>query len=615
MSESKTSGDADDEGEVRTRKKNFIETIIDEHNASGRYGGKVHTRFPPEPNGYLHLGHAKSICLNFGLAESYGGLCNLRFDDTNPTKENVEFVENIQNDVRWLGFDWGDRLFFASDYFETLYEWAVKLINDGKAFVCDLNGAEMREYRGTLTEPGRNSPFRDRSVEENLDLFKRMRAGEFEDGARTLRAKIDMASPNLNLRDPVMYRILRAHHHRTGDDWCIYPTYDWTHGSSDSIEGITHSICTLEFENHRPLYDWFLEACEVHHPRQIEFAGLGLTYTILSKRRLGKLVAEGHVKGWDDPRMPTLSGIRRRGFPPAAIREFCAKIGVSKYPGTIELSLLEHTVRAHLNKVAPRTMAVLDPLKLVLVNLPEDHEEWMEAVNNPEDPDAGTRKLPLTRELWIERADFRETAPRKFFRLTTEKPVRLRYGYIIDCVEVVKDEAGEIVELRCEADLDTRSGTGTSDRKCKGTIHWVSAKHARDAEVRLYDTLFTAEDPTDVGEGEEFTKHLNPESLVVKTGVKLEPSLAESKVGEHVQFERTGYFTKDPDSTPEALVFNRTLPLRDSWAKIQKKNQGGQKKGQKSKGKGKKDGQKKGGGKQGQKGGGKPSQGPTPKSP
>ncbi|MCC7175296.1 MAG: glutamine--tRNA ligase/YqeY domain fusion protein [Bryobacterales bacterium] len=549
----------------------FVREMILEDLKTNRFGGRVHTRFPPEPNGYLHIGHAKSICLNFGLAAEFGGKCNLRFDDTNPCKEELEYVESIIRDVRWLGFDWEDRLFYASDYFDQLYEWAVQLIQAGKAFVCDLSAEEVRAYRGTLTEPGRNSPYRDRAIEENLDLFGRMKAGEFPDGARTLRAKVDMASPNLNLRDPVMYRILHAEHHRTGDKWCIYPMYDFAHGQSDSIEGITHSICTLEFEDHRPLYDWYLNALGVHHPQQIEFDRLNLTYTVLSKRRLLTLVQTGYVSGWDDPRMPTISGIRRRGYTPRGIRNFCARVGVSKTNGTIELSLLEHAIREDLNRTAPRVMAVLRPLRVVIENYPEGQVEEMEAVNNPEDPAAGTRLVPFSRVIYIERDDFREDPPKQYYRLAPGREVRLRYAYFIRCVSVVKDEAtGEVLELRCTYDPATRGGNSPPDgRKVKSTIHWVSAAHAADAEVRLYDTLFTREDPG-AEEGREFTSDLNPNSLEVLQGCKLEPALAGAAAGSRYQFERLGYFCADPDSTPGKPVFNRTVALRDTWAKIEK---------------------------------------------
>lgn len=548
--------------------KNFIEQLIDEDLASGRFS-EVHTRFPPEPNGYLHIGHAKSICLNFGLAKTYNGTCNLRFDDTNPTKEETEYVESIMDDIRWLGFDW-DELHYASDYFEQLYEWAEKLIQDGHAFVCDLTGEQIREYRGTLTEPGRNSPYRDRSVEENLDLFRRMRAGEFEDGSRSLRAKIDMASPNINLRDPVMYRILRATHHRTGDEWCIYPTYDFTHGQSDSIEGITFSICTLEFENHRPLYDWYCEKLGIHHPRQIEFAKLKLSTLLMGKRFMLRLINEGHVSGWDDPRMFTIRGYRRRGYTPESIRNFCAEIGVAKFNSTIDIVRLENSVREHLNRVAPRRMAVLDPVKLTITNWPQGKVEMTTAINNPEDESAGTREVPFSGNLLIERDDFREEAPRKFFRLKKGGAVRLRAGYIIDCHDVVKDDDGNVIEILCTYDPETRSGSDTSGRKVKGTIHWVSAEHATPVEVRVYDRLFMVEDPSQCGEGETFIDHLNPDSLKTLTAY-VEPALAEANVGDRVQFERLGYFIVDTDTTPEKMVFNRIVPLRDTWGKMQAK--------------------------------------------
>ena len=555
----------------RTGSKDFIREIIDEHNRTGKYAGRVHTRFPPEPNGYLHIGHAKSICLNFGIAEEYGGLCNLRFDDTNPTKEEQEYVDSIKEDIRWLGFSWGDREFYASDYFDQLYDWAEQLIKAGKAYVCDLNADEVREYRGTLTQPGKNSPYRDRSVEENLDLFRRMRAGEFPDGARTLRAKIDMASPNLNMRDPVMYRILRATHHRTGDKWCIYPTYDWTHGQSDSIERITASICTLEFENHRPLYDWYIEQLGLYHPQQIEFARLNLTYTMMSKRRLLELVKEGHVRGWDDPRMPTISGIRRRGYTPESIRNFCKRIGVAKFDSTIDLGLLEFCVREDLNKRAARVMGVLRPLKVVIENYPEGQVEELDAINNPEDESMGTRKVPFSRVLYIEQDDFREDPPKKFFRLAPGREVRLRYGYYITCKDVVKDpKTGEVVELRCTYDPATRGGSSPDGRKVKATIHWVSAEHAVAAEVRIYDNLFTKPDPYDLPEGGDWRDNLNPNSLEVLPQAWLEPSVANVKPGDRFQFERLGYFCVDPDSKPGALVFNRTVSLVDTWAKIEK---------------------------------------------
>ena len=550
---------------------NFIEQIITADNESGKHEGRVHTRFPPEPNGYLHIGHAKSFCLNFGLAEQFGGTYNLRFDDTNPTKEEQEYVDSIMEDIRWLGFDWEDRLFFASDYFDQLYDWAVQLIKDGKAYVCDLTGDEVREYRGTLKSPGRDSPHRDRSVEENVDLFARMKAGEFADGTHTLRAKIDMASPNVNLRDPVMYRILRAHHHRTGDTWCIYPIYDFTHGQSDSLEGITHSICTLEFEQHRPLYDWYIESLGIFAPQQIEFARLNLTYTVMSKRKLLELVREGHVSGWDDPRMPTLSGLRRRGFTPTAIRNFCKTIGVTKFNSMTEINVLENAVREDLNKIAPRAMAVLRPLKVVVTNFPEDETEQLDAVNNPEDESAGTRKVPFTRELYIEQDDFREEAPKKFFRLKPGGEVRLRWAYFLKCNDVIKNDAGEVVELHCTYDPATKGGSSPDGRKVKGTIHWVSATNAIDAEVRLYDYLFDKENAEEVEEGGDYHDNLNPNSLETIDNAKLEPSLATMSPGDRVQFERTGYFCADADSTAEKLVFNRTVTLRDRWKKIEKK--------------------------------------------
>ena len=546
--------------------KDFIREIIDEDLASGKHSGTV-TRFPPEPNGYLHLGHAKSICLNFGIAREYGGRCHLRFDDTNPTKEEVEYVESIKTDIRWLGFDWGEHLYFASDYFEQLYDWAVSLIREGKAYVDDQTADEIRKTRGDLQTPGTASPFRERPVEENLDLFARMRAGEFGDGEKVLRAKIDMAHPNLNLRDPVLYRILHAEHHRTGKRWCIYPMYDYTHGQSDALEHITHSLCTLEFENHRPLYDWFLENLPVpSRPRQIEFSRLNLTYTVMSKRKLLQLVNEKYVSGWDDPRMPTLSGVRRRGYPPEALRNFCKTIGITKFESTNDFALLEAAVREVLNRTAPRYMAVLDPIKVVLTNYPADQVEEMEAMNNPEDPTAGSRLVPFSRELYIDREDFMEVPPPKYFRLSPGTEVRLRSGYFIRCHEVVKDAAGEIIELHCTYDPETRSGSNPPDgRKVKATIHWVSAAHAIDAEVRLYDRLFAAEFP-DRGEG-SFLDHLNPESLKVLPNAKLERNLASVAVGGTVQFERLGYFCADPDGTTERPVFNRTVSLKDAWAK------------------------------------------------
>ncbi|HMC62913.1 MAG TPA: glutamine--tRNA ligase/YqeY domain fusion protein [Candidatus Solibacter sp.] len=557
---------------------NFVRDIILDDLKTNKYQGRVHTRFPPEPNGYLHIGHAKSICLNFGLAAEFGGQTNLRFDDTNPCKEETEYVDSIIDNVRWLGFDWEGRLFYASDYFGQLYEWAIQLIQSGKAYVCDLSADEVARTRGSFTEPGRDSPYRNRGVAENLDLFARMKAGEFPDGSRTLRAKIDMAAANLNLRDPVMYRILHADHHRTGSEWRIYPMYDYAHGQSDSIEGITHSICTLEFEDHRPLYDWYVEAIGIYHPQQIEFDRLNLTYTLLSKRKLLTLVQDGHVRGWDDPRMPTLSGIRRRGYTPQALRNFCNSIGVSKTNGTIELGLLEHHVREDLNKRALRVMAVLRPLKVVIDNYPEGQVEEMEAVNNPEDAAAGTRKVPFSKVLYIEREDFREDPPKQFFRLAPGREVRLRYGYFVTCTGVIKDEkTGEILEIHCTHDPATRGGNAPPDgRKVKSTIHWVSAAHAIEGEVRIYETLFTKEDPNEtsgdplVGAEGDFTANLNPKSLEVLTG-QLEPSLANVEPGGLYQFERLGYFCVDPDTAPGKPVFNRTVALRDALAKIEKR--------------------------------------------
>jgi glutaminyl-tRNA synthetase len=548
---------------------NFVRDIIDEHLRSGRFT-TVHTRFPPEPNGYLHIGHAKSIHLNFGLARDYHGLCNLRMDDTNPETESMEYAEAIKEDVRWLGFDWDGREFYASDYYEKLYEWAVALIKKGVAYVCDLSVDQVREYRGTVNKAGTPSPFRGRSIDENLDLFRRMRAGEFPDGSKTLRAKIDMASPNMLLRDPLMYRIRREHHYRTGDDWCIYPTYDWAHGQSDSIEGVTHSICTLEFEVHRPLYDWYLDQLGVHHPQQIEFARLNLSHTVLSKRRLLELVNGKLVDGWDDPRMPTISGFRRRGFSPESIATFCETIGVAKDNSIVDLPLLEMCVREHLNKTAPRAMAVLRPLKVVITNYPEDKVEEFEAVNNPEDPAAGSRRVPFSRELWIERDDFMENPPSKFYRLSPGKEVRLRYAYFVKCEEAVKDASGNVTELRCTYDPQTRGGDNPPDgRKVKATLHWVSARHAIEAEVRLYDTLFTVRDPSAVAEGVDWKATLNPKSLEVVKGAKLEPSLASAAPESRWQFERMGYFCADRrDSKPGTLVFNRTVTLRDEWAKL-----------------------------------------------
>ncbi|MBW2392163.1 MAG: glutamine--tRNA ligase/YqeY domain fusion protein [Deltaproteobacteria bacterium] len=554
----------------------FIKKIIEDDLQTNKYDGRVMTRFPPEPNGYLHIGHAKSICLNFGLAEEYGGLCNLRFDDTNPTKEEVEYVESIQEDVRWLGFDWDDRLYYASDYFEQLYQYAVQLIKDNKAYVDSLSAEEIKEYRGTLTEPGKESPHRNRPVEENLDLFERMRAGEFENGTYVLRAKIDMASGNLNMRDPVMCRILHAEHHRTGDKWCLYPMYDWAHGLSDSIEGITHSICTLEFEDHRPLYDWFLEQLEVYQPQQIEFARLNLTHTVMSKRKLLRLVQDNHVSGWNDPRMPTISGLRRRGYTPESIREFCERIGVAKKDSVVDIKLLEYCVREDLNKYAPRVLGVLRPLRLIIDNYPEDQVEELEAINNPEDPSMGTRMVPFSRVLYIEREDFREDAPKKWFRLAPGREVRLRYGYYITCVDVVKDDnTGEVLELRCTYDPETRGGWSTDGRKVRGTLHWVSAPHAIDAEVRLYDHLFLKSNPEEVADGVDFQSNINPNSLEILKSCKLEPSLAQATPGSRYQFERLGYFSVDTDSSEKNLVCNRTVTLRDTWAKIEKKQQAG----------------------------------------
>ena len=554
-----------DNGETGADRLDFIREIIRSDKADGTHA-EIVTRFPPEPNGYLHIGHAKSICLNFGAAEEFGGRCHLRFDDTNPIKEELEYIDSIQEDVRWLGFDWGENLFFASDYFEQLYQWAEALIEAGKAYVDDLSAEEIRAYRGTLTEPGRESPYRDRGVEENLDLFRRMRRCEFADGARVLRAKIDMAAGNINLRDPVLYRILHAHHPRTGDAWCIYPTYDFAHGQSDAIESITHSLCTLEFEGHRPLYDWLVENLPVpSRPRQIEFARLNLNYTVMSKRRLLELVQEGQVKGWDDPRMPTLSGMRRRGFPPAAIRDFADRVGVAKRDSVVDVALLEHCVRTDLNRHAERRMGVLRPLKVVIENYPEGREEELEAVNNPEDPAAGTRMVPFSRELYIERDDFMEDPPKKFFRLAPGREVRLRYAYFITCREVVKDADGNVTELRCTYDPETRGGDAPDGRKVKATLHWVSAAHSVPAEVRLYDHLFTRPDP---GADGNFLDDLNPSSLEVLETCRLEPALAGLSAGELVQFERLGYFCVDPDSSPEHPVFNRTVTLRDTWAKL-----------------------------------------------
>ncbi len=562
-------GGNDSEG---SRPVDFIRAIIEEDIRTGKHDGRVHTRFPPEPNGYLHIGHAKSICLNFGIAGQYSGLCNLRFDDTNPSREDVEYVDSIREDVRWLGFSWDDREYYASDYFEQLYEFAIQLIKAGKAFVCDLTAEQVREYRGTLTEPGRESPYRDRNIEENLDLFTRMRAGEFEDGSRTLRAKIDLASGNINMRDPVMYRVLRATHHRTDDEWCIYPMYDWAHGCSDSIEEITYSICTLEFEAHRPLYDWYLRELGIFPSRQIEFARLNLTYTIMSKRKLLQLVEQGKVSGWDDPLMPTISGLRRRGYTPESIRNFAATIGVAKKDNRVSIDLLDHCLCEDLNKKASRFMGVLHPLKVVIENYPEDKTEELEAVNNPEDPGMGTRMLPFSREIFIEREDFMEDPPRKFFRLAPGREVRLKHAYFIKCESIVKDEkTGELVELRCTYDHETKGGDAPDGRKVRGTLHWVSARHAVDATIRLYARLFTRENPDNAEEGKTFLDYINPDALEELTHCKVEPSLKESDPGRHFQFLRHGYFCEDTDSTADALVFNRTVPLRDTWAKIKKK--------------------------------------------
>jgi glutaminyl-tRNA synthetase len=549
---------------------NFLRNIIAEDLKSGKYGQSVQTRFPPEPNGYLHIGHAKAICLDFGLADEFSGHTNLRFDDTNPEKEETEYVDSIMEDVRWLGFHW-EGLYYASDYFDQLYEWAVKLIKAGKAYVDDLSADEVRKHRGTLTEPGKESPYRNRSVDENLDLFERMRAGEFPDGSRTLRAKIDMASPNVNMRDPVMYRILHAAHHRTGDKWCIYPMYDYAHGQSDSIEQVTHSMCTLEFADHRPLYDWYIRELGIFPSQQIEFDRLNITYTLLSKRKLLQLVQDKHVNGWDDPRMPTISGIRRRGYTSRAIRNFCAAVGVSRTNGTTDFAMLEHFVREDLNKSAPRVMAVLRPLKLVIDNYPESQVEEMDAINNPEDESAGTRKAPFSRELYIEQDDFREDPPKQYHRLSPGREVRLRYGYFVKCVSVVKNDKGEVVEVHCTYDPASRGGNSPDGRKVKATIHWVSAQHAIDAEVRLYDKLFTKPNPGDVEEGQDFTSNLNPESLEVVAAAKIEPSVRDASAGSRYQFERLGYFCVDPDSAAGKLVFNRTASLKDTWAKIEKR--------------------------------------------
>ncbi|MDD3050135.1 MAG: glutamine--tRNA ligase/YqeY domain fusion protein [Candidatus Cloacimonetes bacterium] len=560
------------ENEVEVGKtSNFIWNIIENDIANNKNDGKVLTRFPPEPNGYLHIGHAKAISLDFGTALRYNGKCNLRFDDTNPDKEDPEFEEAIKRDVKWLGYDWEDRLFYASDYFEKIYEYAIKLIKDGKAYVDDLTADEIREYRGTLTEPGKNSPWRERTVEENLVLFERMRKGEFKDGEKVLRAKIDMASPNINLRDPVMYRIKRAHHYRKGDEWLIYPTYDFTHGQSDSIEGITHSLCYIGIEDHRPLYNWFVENLGIHHPQQIEFARLNLSYTVLSKRKLRRLVEEGHVKDWDDPRMPTLAGFRRRGYTPEAIRDFCERIGVAKRESIVDLALLEHCLREDLNKRAPRYMAVLNPLKMVITNYPDDLVEEIEAINNPEDESQGKRIVPFSKIVYIEREDFMEEPPKKFFRLAPGREVRLRYAYYIKCTDVVKDENGEITEIHCTHDPETKGGWSSDGRKVKSTIHWVAEKQMNKAEVRLYENLFINEDPEEVEGGGDFLQNVNPNSLAINENALIEPELNNLPVGAIVQFERMGYFCVDKDSTNEKKVFNRTVTLKDTWAKIQKK--------------------------------------------
>jgi glutaminyl-tRNA synthetase len=561
-----------DNKEKKSAPGNFIKTIIEKDIAENKNNGRVHTRFPPEPNGYLHIGHAKSICLNFGLAIEYGGLYNLRFDDTNPCKEEEEYVQAIKEDIRWLGFDWRDREYYASDYYEQLYEFAIQLIKAGKAYVCDLTPDQIREYRGTLTQPGKESPYRDRSPEENLELFERMRAGKFNEGSHVLRVKINMASPNLNMRDPVMYRILKASHHRTGDKWCIYPMYDFAHGQSDSIEGITHSICTLEFEDHRPLYNWFIEQLGIFPSRQIEFARLNLNYTVMSKRKLLQLVEGGYVSGWDDPRMPTIRGLRRRGYTPESIRDFAERIGVAKADSTVDIGLLEHCLREDLNKRALRVMVVLRPIKVIIDNYPEGKVEMIDADNNPEDPDSGTRKIPFTREIYIEREDFREDPPKKYFRLSPGREVRLKHAYYITCEKVIKDEkTGEIIELHCTYDPESRGGWTPDNRRVKGTLHWVTAQHAIKVEVRLYDHLFTKEDPDEVEEGKTFIDNLNPNSLEVLTGCFSEPGLVEVKSGDQFQFMRQGYFCADPDSEPGKPVFNRAVSLRDTWAKIEQK--------------------------------------------
>ncbi len=562
-----------DTNETNEQRLDFIRQIVADDIATGKWDERTHTRFPPEPNGYLHIGHAKSICLNFGIAAEFGGKCNLRFDDTNPCKEEQEYVDSITEDVSWLGWDFGQSPLFASDYFQQMYDWAVELIKKGKAYVCDLTPEETREYRGTLKEPGKNSPYRDRTPEENLDLFARMKAGEFPDGSKTLKAKIDMASPNINMRDPVMYRILHADHHRAGSDWCVYPMYDWAHGLEDSIESITHSICTLEFENHRPLYDWFLDALDIHHPQQIEFARLNLTYTVMSKRKLLELVKDNHVSGWDDPRMPTLSGLRRRGFSPEAIRSFCKTIGVNKFNSTIDYALLEHCLRQDLNKTSPRVMAVLDPLKVVITNYPESQTDELDAVNNPEDESAGTRKVPFSKVIYIERDDFMEDPPRKFFRLAPGREVRLRYAYFVTCTDVIKDADGNITELHCTYDPETRGGDAPDGRRVKATLHWVSAEHGLDAEVRLYEHMFTKENPEKVKKDAHFTDNINPDSLKVLDNCIIEPSVKDTNPQDRFQFERMGYFCTDKDSSTEKLVFNKTVGLKDTWAKMQKQQQ------------------------------------------
>ncbi|MEN8127117.1 MAG: glutamine--tRNA ligase/YqeY domain fusion protein [Planctomycetota bacterium] len=551
----------------------FIRQIVADDCASGKWGGNVITRYPPEPNGYLHIGHAVHICLNFSIAKEFGGRCHLRFDDTNPIKEEQEYVDAIIEDIHWLGWDWGEHLYFASDYFGQLYEWAIELIKKDAAYVCDLTPDQTREYRGTLTEPGKNSPYRDRSVGENLDLLERMKAGEFPDGSRTLRAKIDMAHVNIQMRDPVMYRILHAEHHRTGNEWCIYPMYDWAHGQSDSIERITHSLCTLEFENHRPLYDWYLDQLGIHHTQQIEYARINVGYTVTSKRKLRRLVEEGHVNGWDDPRMPTLSGMRRSGYTPGSIRTFAKRAGISKVNTTMSVAVLENCLREELNKTSSRVMAVLNPLKVVITNYPDGETDELNAINNPEDASAGTRKVPFGKEIYIEREDFMEDPPRKFFRLAPGREVRLRYAYFITCSEVIKDDDGNVTELRCTYDPETRGGNAPDGRRVKATLHWVSAEHALDAEVRIYDHLFTKENPEDTDSGQDFTANLNPDSLKVLENCKIEPSVADTKPLDRFQFERLGYFCADKDSTSDKLVFNKTVGLRDTWAKVQKQQQ------------------------------------------